>query len=190
MSKDGTKRSRPRDSESREATEKAPPKKKHVWSGLTFFPEGGLFLNIGGLAKHRTQFGEALLLPGMQHAPCNEAGVLVLFGMLAERLGFIVESVRQPFPDCLAKQALDAGRRRWRHVRIEFEYLSSNFQLHGHDPEGCDLIVCWEHDWHACPLDVIELRWVVRELTAPRKNPSRGVSVWRPSARIAADYRR
>lgn len=105
-------------------------------------------------------------LPGMQHAPRNEAGVLVLFGMLAERLGFIVEAVGQRFPDCVAKQAVDAERRAWRRLLIEFEYRSSNFERHGHNPNGCDLIVCWEHDWPRCPLDVLELRWAVRALAA------------------------
>ena len=39
-----------------------------------------------------------------------------------------------------------------------------------HDPAACDLIVCWEHNWPECPLEVIELRSVVDRLkrTAPR----------------------
>jgi hypothetical protein len=30
---------------------------------------------------------------------------------------------------------------------------------HGHDPKGCDIIVCWRHNWKKCPknLEVIEL---------------------------------
>jgi len=41
---------------------------------------------------------------------------------------------------------------------VEFEKYSSNFK--GHDPEGCDLIVCAHHDWkekfptEKCPLPV------------------------------------
>jgi hypothetical protein len=27
-----------------------------------------------------------------------------------------------------------------------------------HDPNGCDIIVCWEHNWPECPLEVIELK--------------------------------
>jgi hypothetical protein len=30
-----------------------------------------------------------------------------------------------------------------------------------HDPKGCDLIVCWEHNWPECPLEVLELRAIV-----------------------------
>jgi hypothetical protein len=30
--------------------------------------------------------------------------------------------------------------------------------LHGHPPDGCDLIVCWEHNWPESPLEVVELK--------------------------------
>ncbi|MBD3351570.1 MAG: hypothetical protein GF364_08790 [Candidatus Lokiarchaeota archaeon] len=59
---------------------------------------------------------------------------------------------------------MDSKRNRWQRVRIEFEYVSSNFQQHGHDPHQCDLIVCWEHDWKDCPLEVLELRTVINDL--------------------------
>ena len=32
-------------------------------------------------------------------------------------------------------------------VRIEFEYNSSSFRSHNHDPRDCDLIVCAVDDW-------------------------------------------
>jgi hypothetical protein len=49
---------------------------------------------------------------------------------------------------------------------LNFELESRNFLLHKHDPKGCDLIVCWVHNWPECPLEVIELSKVVRELAA------------------------
>jgi len=30
--------------------------------------------------------------------------------------------------------------------------------LHGHEWSECDLIVCWEHNWPECPVEVIELK--------------------------------
>jgi hypothetical protein len=27
-----------------------------------------------------------------------------------------------------------------------------------HDLKGCDMIVCWEHNWPECPLEVLELK--------------------------------
>jgi hypothetical protein len=97
-------------------------------------------------------------------APTNEQGVVCLFGMVCAELGLIVEAFQSVYPDCEAKRCIDIKHDRWQRVRIEFEYLSSNFLDHGHDPAGCDLIVCWKHDWPECPLEVIELRSVLEQL--------------------------
>jgi len=78
--------------------------------------------------------------------------------MISRELGFLIESIRTDFPDCEGKRALDAAGTKWQHVRIEFEYRSRNFAEHGHDPDGCDLIVCWMHDWPECPVEVLELK--------------------------------
>ena len=47
-----------------------------------------------------------------------------------------------------------------------FEYKSRNFMEHGHDPDLCDLIVCWIHDWEECPVEVLELNTTVKRLPA------------------------
>jgi Homing endonuclease associated repeat len=107
-------------------------------------------------------YGEFLNFRGLQHAPVNEQGVVFLFGMVAHELGYVVESVQTGYPDCDAKRRV--GRDRWERVRIEFEYSSRSFRDHGHDPDGCDLVVCWEHDWPDCPLEVLELRSAIRQL--------------------------
>lgn len=96
------------------------------------------------------------------HAPVNEQGVVLAFGMLAETLGYAVEGVGISFPDCLAKRRV--GPDRWEGVRIEFEFRSRAFRDHGHDPAKCDLIVCWEHDWPDCPIEVIALADTVERL--------------------------
>ncbi len=110
------------------------------------------------------EFGPPINFRGLRHAPINEQGVVFLFGMLAYELGFIVEAVHASFPDCEAKRAIDKQRQRWQRVRIEFEYESRTFRDHGHDPAGCDLIVCWEHNWQDCPLEVVELRRAIAQL--------------------------
>jgi hypothetical protein len=110
-----------------------------------------------GLYKDRPVMGEPFDRRPMTNAPVNELGVMVLFGMMAAGLGLQVESVQGKFPDCLAKRQVAPGK--WQHLRIEFEYESKNFKLHGHDPKGCDMIVCWRHNWKECPaeIEVIEL---------------------------------
>ena len=109
-------------------------------------------------------FGPPIDFRGLRHAPINEQGVVFLFGMVSYELGFIVEAVHAAYPDCEAKRCVDQRQQRWQRVRIEFEYWSSNFRDHGHDPAACDVIVCWEHDWPECPLEVIELRRVIAKL--------------------------
>lgn len=106
-------------------------------------------------------YGEPIDFRGLRHAPVNEQGVVYLFGMVACELGFLVEAIHSGFPDCEAKRALDGRRNQWRRVRIEFEFRSRNFRDHGHDPTHCDLIVCWQHNWPDCPLEVLELSQVV-----------------------------
>jgi len=87
-----------------------------------------------------------------------------LFGMISHELGYLIESVRTDFPDCEGKRCFDKQGNRWEHVRIELEYKSSNSKDHGHNEDGCDIIVCWIHDWDQCPVEVLELRSIISYL--------------------------
>jgi Homing endonuclease associated repeat len=104
-------------------------------------------------------YGPLLRSGALAHGPINEDGVIFAFGTVAERLGFVVTRVQSEFPDCEALRRI--GEERWQRLRIEFEYESRNFLRHMHDPNECDLIICWEHNWPECPLEVLELRKVV-----------------------------
>jgi hypothetical protein len=106
--------------------------------------------------QKRTSFGDPLTHLPMVHAPTCENAVLFLFGAVANDLGFKVRRMQAAFPDCLAVRRV--GENRWEDVKVELELMSRNFAAHGHDPKGCDLIVCWEHNWPECPLEVVELR--------------------------------
>lgn len=106
--------------------------------------------------------GDPCAMYEMTSAPINETGVILLFGMMCRDLDFRIDSVQQGFPDCDARRLLPGDPRLWQRLRIEFEYRSSNFRVHKHDPAGCDLIVCWEHDWPQSPVGVLELRRMVR----------------------------
>lgn len=99
--------------------------------------------------------GDPINFRGMVYAPVNENGVIFLFGRVAQDLFMYVEEIKPGFPDCVARRFTGKG---WERATIEFEFSSSNFKSHKHNPAGCDIIVCWEHDWPDCPLEVIELR--------------------------------
>ena len=114
--------------------------------------------------KARARYGNPIDFPGFRHEPLNEQGVVLLFGMLAKDLGYTIEAVQKGFPDCEAKREIAPGR--WQRVNIEFEFESKNFRDHGHPVTGCDVIVCWRHNWRSYPphLEVLELSSVIKSL--------------------------
>lgn len=88
--------------------------------------------------------------------PENEQGLIVAFAMRAASFGWEVVQIGTAYPDAILRyQRPGGGTEDW---VTEFEYKSSNFLLHKHDPRGCELIVCWENDWTDCPLPVLEVR--------------------------------
>jgi hypothetical protein len=50
----------------------------------------------------RPTYGDPIDFRGLRHAPVNEDGVVLLFGMVARELGYLVEAVQAGFPDCEA----------------------------------------------------------------------------------------
>lgn len=114
--------------------------------------------------QDRPTYGNPVDFRGLRHEPVNEQGVVLLFGMVAKELGYLVESVQTGFPDCEAKRQLAPGR--WKRVRIEFEFESRKFRNHGHPSAGCDVIVCWRHNWDDCPaqIEIVELSTVIKSL--------------------------
>lgn len=112
-------------------------------------------------------FGDPIHGYELLHAPTNEQGVVMLFGMMAKKLGFLVEVVRTGYPDCEAKRKCEDGL--WRRVRIEFEFATSRFN---HDPAGCDLIICWNDDAKHLGVEVLELKkFFSAEAQTPTQTP-------------------
>jgi len=106
--------------------------------------------------------GPPINFRGLIYAPVNENGVIFLFSKVAEDLGITIEGIQVKFPDAFGKKyEKDKGYP----ITIEFEYRSSEYERHGHPKDGCNLIVCWEHDWKECPIQVIELKSLVKKLS-------------------------
>lgn len=113
--------------------------------------------------------GPPINFRGLTYAPTCENGVIYLFSKVAEDLGIVIEGVQVRFPDAFGKRyEKDKGYP----ITIEFEYRSSDYERHGHPKEGCDYVVCWEHDWKECPIQVIELKSLLRELKEKRQTES------------------
>lgn len=107
--------------------------------------------------------GQRIDTKAMVYAPTNEMGVIFLAGFLWDRLGIshIEEMHGNGFPDAIGVTNSGTDNKDvliYKRIRIEFEYVASNFKLHGHPVDQCDLIICWENDWKDCPIKIIELK--------------------------------
>ena len=120
--------------------------------------------------RERPIYGNPTQFRWFRHEPVNEQGVVLLFGMLAKDLGYTIEAVQKGFPDCEAMRQV--APERWQRVDIEFEFESRNFRDHGHPLTGCDVIVCWRHNWDECPqgIEVVELSSVIKSLAESRES--------------------
>lgn len=102
--------------------------------------------------------GERINIPGMLHAPVDVSGVVLLFGLLARELGFAIAHVGGRVsggegPSCEAKRRHGDV---WERKRLAFAFASRDLETR--DLAGCDLLVCWAHDWPDCPAEVIALK--------------------------------
>ncbi|HYA88840.1 MAG TPA: winged helix-turn-helix domain-containing protein [Nitrospirota bacterium] len=100
--------------------------------------------------------GGILGVRGIVYEPINEQGVILLFAALCHDLGFMIEAIRSSFPDALLRRRNQKGT--WASCKAEFEYKSSNFKIHKHDQSQCNIVICWEHDWTDCPIEVLCLK--------------------------------
>lgn len=101
--------------------------------------------------------GVPMELRVMRWTPVNEMGVVALFIEFRKELGFpVVELIRSQFPDAAVFEEASEGRYVRRYV--EFEYRSSRYKPHLKSKRKCHYVVCWEDDWKACPVPVIELK--------------------------------
>jgi hypothetical protein len=123
-------------------------------------PSGSTFRPI--IMTDRPIYGLPLLQGPLTFAPTNEAGVLAAFACYARELGFSILRLQAACPDCEALR--EVGPNKGQRVLAELEYESRNFLDHMHPINGCDLIVCWINNWPECPLEVIELSSVLRDL--------------------------
>ena len=114
-----------------------------------------------GLMRGEPVYGPPTVDAELMLAPTNEQGVVFLFGAVARKLGFVVLRIQTEYPDCEALREMEAGL--WQRIKIEFEYESRNFLIHGHRPEKCHLIVCWRHNWEESPVEVLELSSAIRQ---------------------------
>ena len=119
-------------------------------------------------AANEGNLGEPIDLDILNYAPTSEQGVVVLFAAFMKLLpyGFVkMEFVRSGFPDaCVIQKEGKLFARKY----VEFEFRASAFRDHikneKHRQIKCDYVVCWENNFHTCPIPVIELKSEIHRL--------------------------
>lgn len=104
---------------------------------------------------------------GFLYEPSSEGEVCLLFGFLMPHIGEELERLGFPASECYVEEWTEQPtdvvlRTDGSKLRVEFELYSSNFRGQ-HDPEKCELIVCWKNNWHGHSIKVLELSRIVRE---------------------------
>jgi hypothetical protein len=131
---------------------------------------GGVAIKLDKSSRPH-EHGRMLGFRAFAHVPTYEQDVVGMFAVIAQEIGFEIISNRNAFPDCEANRKIEGShRKRYKKCLIEFELRSSDFKAHKHPVNGCDLIVCWEHDWKDCPLEVLELKKAIQPLSGWREN--------------------
>ena len=139
--------------------------------------------------KERKIVGSPLNFRGLVYGPINEQGVVYLFGLVSSDLNIRVESIQQGYPDCTAIRYI--GKEKWERINIEFEFKSGNFD---HDPDKCDVLVCWEDNLAEGKrdsikgLEVIELKSIINTPDVPNVKPKDPEETPEEQAEYDLDY--
>jgi hypothetical protein len=125
--------------------------------GLSLKPMGTIF----ELKREQYRKIKSFLL-GMNE-PNNHEGVVALFSKAHRMLGYpFIKIIKQGFPDAVAEDC--SGKEK----NIEFEFDSADFlkdmEKGKHDPNDCDVIVCWRERWGATRQYTRAKRLIVLEL--------------------------
>lgn len=103
----------------------------------------------------------------------NEMGVIVEFAQHCEQAGWEIVRINGGYPDATIR-----NRTTGETLEVEFEYASSCFRAHKHDPRKCDLIICWKADDQEVTLPL----WVVSEAGWETRQPRRALEMERDAA--------
>jgi HNH endonuclease len=125
---------------------------------------------------NKPAYGRPMWPGPIANAPVNELGVVFLFGAMAWQLGYVAQRWQTEFPDCELIRRVSEDKCQL--VRAEVEYESRNFLKHMHEISGCDMIICWKHNWPECPLEVLELSKLIDAEVFARAFPPQLYAAW------------
>ena len=89
---------------------------------------------------------------------------MFLFGMIATELGFVITSISDDIPAAEGRRCVDIASDNWEEVELDFYFQSSDLKKTITSDSEFDIVICWKHDWSDCPLEVLELKSIIKEL--------------------------
>ncbi len=108
--------------------------------------------------KSDKQKGESIDFRGIKFAPVDTRGVIFIFGLISEELNFIIESFGADRFCFSGKRNTSSDGEKWEYVNIGFALDSLDLKSGGRMTKNCNFLVCWNHGWEDCPIEVLELR--------------------------------
>lgn len=115
-------------------------------------------------AKKPKNLGPKINFRGLKHEPVNREGVMFLFGMVAMDLGYVITAVSDDFPAAEGRRCVDIATDKWEEVELDFYFQSSELKRTITNDSEFDIVICWRHDWPDCPLEVLELKSIIKDL--------------------------
>lgn len=101
---------------------------------------------------------------GLKKPPESVIEVIYLFGMICEELSFFIESFEKK-ENCFTGKRIPKGKdSEWQKVKIIFAANSSEKKADYKIDNKYDLLICWNNDWDACPIEILELKSTIRLL--------------------------
>ena len=88
--------------------------------------------------------------------PINEMETIILFSFLADELGYRIKEVKSEFPDAILEKD-------GRDIKVEFEFLSSNYLQHCHSLDFEGICICWRKDLDIPNIEILSLEEYIRE---------------------------
>lgn len=108
--------------------------------------------------------GERIFFRGLLFPPTDRLGVAFLFGMVANELGFFLETAGDEVNGFCGWRTLRLDETEWAPVKLFVAQRSSDLIGQETKLAGFTHLLCWDHDWSICPLPVIGLSGLIGEL--------------------------
>ncbi|GAA5225116.1 homing endonuclease associated repeat-containing protein [Membranihabitans marinus] len=93
----------------------------------------------------------------LRNIPRNEMETIILFAQLSKTMGYEILKAQVEYPDLVVEKD-------GKILKMEAEYLSSNYLSHGHPLDEGTICLCWRKDTEIDGIEIVDLETVVRTM--------------------------